>query len=77
MKSVFDELELSMEMNQALNTHMDKTQQVFQRKTVSKELEFDMEMNQALIPHKHKSQIRNKKYDMPSMQRFELPTTMR
>ena len=33
-KSVFDELELSMEINQALNPHMDKRQQVFQSKTI-------------------------------------------
>ena len=26
MKSVFDELEIGMEMNQALNIHMDKSQ---------------------------------------------------
>ena len=76
-KSVFDELELSMEINQALNPHMDESQQVFQSKTVFDEQELDMEMNQALVPHNHKSQIRTKKYDMPSMQRFELSTKMR
>ena len=54
-----------------------KTQQVVQSKTDFDELELDMEMNQALIPHQHKSQIRTKKYDMPSMQRFELSTRMR
>ena len=47
MKSVFDELELGIEMTQALNSHMDERQ------------------------------IRTKKDDMPSMQRFELsPTDM-
>ena len=46
-------------------------------KSIFDEQELDMEMNQALNPHMDKSQIRTKKDDMPSMQRFELSTNMR
>ena len=47
MKSVFDKLELGMEMNTSSNSHIDEIQ------------------------------IRTKKDDVPSMQRFELSTKMR
>ena len=46
-------------------------------KSVFDELELDMEMNQTLNPDMDKSQIRTKKDDMPSMQRFKLSTKMR
>ena len=46
-------------------------------KSIFDEQELGMKMNQALIPHMDKTQIRTKKDDMPSMQRFELSTKMR
>ena len=54
-----------------------KTQQDERMKSDLDELALGMKMNQALIRHMDKDQIRTKKYDMPSMQRFELSTRMR
>ena len=46
-------------------------------KSVFDKLELGMKMNTSSNSHIDKSQIRTKKDDVPSMQRFELSTKMR
>ena len=60
-----------------VKTQISKTQQDMYMKSVFDKLELGMEMNTSSNSHINKSQIRTKKDDVPSMQRFELSTNMR
>ena len=60
-----------------VKTQISKTQQDMHMKSVFDKLELGMEMNTSSNSHIDKSQIRTKKDDVPSMQRFELSTKMR
>ena len=54
-----------------------KTQQVFHTKFVFGELGLVVKITTSTKTQQGENQIRTKKYDMPSMQRFELSTKMR